>query len=224
MAHQIFVALTTEGTTDVRFLENIVQQAFEYVASECNRDIDIISYTLETTKVGKDSFADYVVAAAKEGLTAGATTIAVHSDSDRNTYDERKAYNFVPAKEAVCALSNDEACKLITPIIPVRMIEAWMLADKPLLKIEIGTTLSDHDLGIDGNPEQMADPKERITVAIRTANDRAKHKCPVRNVDISDLYETLGQSLDPEKLMRLESYQRFLDEIRATYREIGVLY
>ena len=224
MAHQIFVALTTEGTTDVRFLENIVQQAFEYVASECSRDIDIISYTLETTKVGKDSFADYVVAAAREGLTAGATTIAVHSDSDRNTYDERKAYNFVPVQEAVNALSDDEACKLITPIIPVRMIEAWMLADKPLLKIEIGTTLSDHDLGIDGNPEQMADPKERITVAIRTANDRATHKSPVRNVDISDLYEILGQSLEPEKLMSLESYQRFLDEIRATYREIGVMY
>ena len=104
------------------------------------------------------------------------------------------------------------------------MIEAWMLADKEQFRIEVGTTLSYHDLGIDGDPEQMADPKNKISLAIKTANERATHKKPVRDIDISDLYEILGQSLDVEKLMTMDSYCRFLDEIRALYRTLGLLH
>ena len=224
MAYQVIVALTTEGTTDVRFLENIVKQAFEHVSFECTMDIEILYQTLTTTKVGQGTFANYVVEAAKEAAECGATTVAVHSDADRNTYDERLEYNFVPAREAVNAENPEIICKQITPVIPVRMIEAWMLADKELFCFEVGTTLSYHDLGIDGTPEQMADPKAKISLAIRIANERATHKKPVKNIDISDLYEILGQSLDVEKLKSMDSYCRFLDEIRALYRNLGLLH
>lgn len=227
MAYQIIVALTTEGSTDIRFLENIVQQAFEYVSFECTRDIEIIYQTLATTKVGQGTFANYVVEAAKEAAEWGATTVAIHSDADRNSYDERKRQNFVPARTAVDAVNAadpDSICDKITPVIPVRMIEAWMLADKERFCIEVGTTLSYHDLGIDGDPEQMADPKSKISVAIRIANERATHKKPVKDIDISDLYEILGQSLDVEKLMTMNSYCRFLDEIRVLYRSLGLLH
>ena len=224
MAYTIIVGLTTEGTTDVRFLETIVEQAFEKVAQECPKDVEIMSLTLGTTKVGKDSFSDYVVEAAKEAVQCGVTTMAVHSDSDNNTYHERKNYNFVPAIETLASHPDDEVCKLITPVIPVRMVEAWMLADKNLLRLEIGTKLSEHDLGIDGDPESMADPKERISVAIRIANEYSTHKNPVKNIDISDLYEIIGQKLQPEQLMRFESYNLFLEEIRDTYRQLGILY
>lgn len=224
MAYQVIVALTTEGSTDIRFLENIVQQAFEHVSFECTKDIEIIYQTLTTTKVGQGSFANYVVEAAKEAAECGATTVAIHSDADKNTYDERLNYNFVPARNAVASQDSKSICKQITPVIPVRMIEAWMLADKEQFRIEVGTTLSYHDLGIDGDPEQMADPKNKISLAIKKANERATHKKPVRDIDISDLYEILGQSLDVEKLIAMDSYCRFLDEIRALYRTLGLLH
>lgn len=224
MAYQVIVALTTEGSTDVRFLENIVEQAFWHVSLECSKDIDIQFQTLSTTKVGKGSFVNYAVEAAKEAAECGATTVAVHSDADKNTYDERLEYNFVPAREAIDADASKTICKQITPVIPVRMIEAWMLADKEQFCIEVGTKLSFHELGIDGDPEQMADPKAKITLAIRTANERATHKKPVRDIDISDLYGILGQSLDVEKLKAMSSYRRFLDEIRALYRNLGLLH
>ena len=227
MAYQVIVAFTTEGSTDIRFLENIVQQAFEHVSFECTKDIEIIYQTLTTTKVGQGSFANYVVEAAKEAAERGATTVAIHSDADRNSYDERLEYNFVPAQEAVNAVKaeeKDSICDKITPVIPVRMIEAWMLADKEQFCIEVGTNLPYNVLGIDGNPEQMADPKNKISSAIRTANEHATHKKPVKDIDISDLYEILGQSLDVEKLKTLDSYCRFLEEIRALYRTLGLLH
>lgn len=224
MAYQVIVALTTEGSTDVRFLENIVKQAFEYVSFECSKNIEILYQTLSTRKIGQGSFANYVVEAAKEAAECGATTVAVHSDADKNTYDERRTYNFIPAIDAVNAEEPGKICKQITPVIPVRMIEAWMLADKELFRREVGTNLSDFDLDIEGDPEKMADPKKKITLAIRTANKRATHKKPVKDIDISDLYEILGQSLDVEKLMEMDSYCRFLDEIRALYRNLGLLH
>lgn len=205
-------------------MENIVEQAFWHVSLECSKDIDIQFQTLSTTKVGKGSFVNYAVEAAKEAAECGATTVAVHSDADKNTYDERLEYNFVPAREAIDADVSKTICKQITPVIPVRMIEAWMLADKEQFCIEVGTKLSFHELGIDGDPEQMADPKAKITLAIRAANERATHKKPVRDIDISDLYGILGQSLDVEKLKAMSSYRRFLDEIRALYRNLGLLH
>ena len=227
MAYQVIVALTTEGSTDIRFLENIVQQAFEHVSFECTKDIEIIYQTLTTTKVGQGSFANYVVEAAKEAAERGATTVAIHSDADRNSYDERLEYNFVPAQEAVNAVKaeeKDSICDKITPVIPVRMIEAWMLADKEQFCIEVGTNLPYNVLGIDGNPEQMADPKNKISSALRTANEHATQKKPVKAIDTIDLYEILGQSLDVEKLKTLDSYCRFLEEIRALYRTLGLLH
>lgn len=223
MAYQIIVALTSEGTTDVRFLENIVKQAFELVAQECDKDVEIFDVqTLNTTKIGYSKFSEYVIAASKESVGCGATTIAIHSDADKNTYDERKKYNFVPAQNALDTERNETVCKLVTPIIPVRMIEAWMLADTTLLKFEIGTKLSDHELGIDSDPEQMADPKYKIEEAIRIANQKSTHKKHVKNIDISELYETLGQRLETKNLASLKSYQRFLDEIRETFKSLGL--
>jgi hypothetical protein len=227
MAYQVIVALTTEGSTDIRFLENIVQQAFEHVSFECTKDIEIIYQTLTTTKVGLGCFANYVVEAAKEAAECGATTVAIHSDADKNSYNDRFMYNFEPAQNAVNAVKAEapnSICDKITPIIPVRMIEAWMLADKERFCIEVGTTLSHHDLGIDGNPEQMANPKDKISLAIRIANKHASHKKPVRDINISDLYEILGQSLDVEKLKTMDSYCCFLNEIRTLYRTLGLLH
>ena len=223
MTRQIFVLITTEGQTDLRFLDNIVKSAFEAVAYECEKELSISTFIFGT-KDKEASFADYVERKAREAITQGATTIAVHSDADKNSYDERLEYNFLPVFKKLENLGEDECCKLITPIIPVRMTEAWMLADTELLKQELGTELSDAELGLDGDPEKMANPKERIVSAIKTAKEHSRHKSPVKDVDISELYEILGQKLSIDKLSKLYSYRRFLDEIRSTYKSLGLLF
>lgn len=41
--YQLFAGLFAEGTTDIRFLENIVQTTLEKVAYECQGLIEVIS-------------------------------------------------------------------------------------------------------------------------------------------------------------------------------------
>lgn len=101
------------------------------------------------------------------------------------------------------------------------MMEAWMLADKDLLKAEIGTRKSDNDLGIDRDPEVIADPKSVIEEAIRVAQSDLPRRR--QRLTISDLYEIIGDKISIDKLLLLNSYRRFQEEVRSTYRALNYM-
>ena len=221
MVVQIFIGLATEGTTDIRFFESIVRRTFQEIAlQECRPDIDIDIRRLNTKKTGL-SFTEYVKQASYDGVKDfGMMVLAIHADADKETYDGRKKYNIDPAQEELDK-QGDDYCKILTPVIPVRMMEAWMLADKELLKSEIGTTKSDNDLKINRDPETIADPKAVIEEAIRIAqSDLPKRR---QRLTISDLYAIIGDKISINKLLPLDSYQKFQDEVRATYRTLNYM-
>ncbi len=220
MGKQIVVGLITEGPTDIRFLESIVRRTFEEIAFECIQDIDIYVHPLKTPKDG--SFIDYTTRASYDGITTlGIMTLAIHTDADRDTYQERMNNKIIPAQSALNEL-NDDYCKLLTPIIPVRMIEAWMLADKELLKSEIGTTKSDNDLGINRDPETIADPKHVIEEAIRIATEHLPKRR--QRLSISDLYAIIGDTVSLTELAKLDSYRKFQEVVRNTYRALNYMH
>ena len=221
MTVQIFIGLATEGTTDIRFFESIVRRTFQEIAlTECRSDIDIDIRRLNTKKTGR-SFVEYVKQASYDGVKDfGMMALAIHADADRETYDERKRYNIDPAQEELDK-QGDDYCKILTPVIPVRMMEAWMLADKDLLKSEIGTTKSDNDLGINRDPESIADPKAVIEEAIRIAQSGLPKRR--QRLTISDLYAIIGDKIGLDKLSLLDSYQRFQEEVRNTYRILSYM-
>ena len=102
------------------------------------------------------------------------------------------------------------------------MMESWMLADKALLKNEIGTTKTDNELKIDRAPETIADPKAVIEEAIRIAQQE-KTKRKRRELNISDIYFAMGQKITIKKLEQLQSYKHFQDDIRNAYRELHLM-
>ena len=102
------------------------------------------------------------------------------------------------------------------------MLEAWTLADKELLKKEIGTTKSDNDLGINRYPEGIGDPKQTIKEAIRIAReDLTKRRR--KDLTINELYLPIGQKIEIEKLDILPSFIKFKDSIRASFRTLNYL-
>ena len=79
------------------------------------------------------------------------------------------------------------------------MIESWMLADKELLKKEIGTVKTDFDLGISKRPEEYKNPKKIIEDAIRIAGlDITKRRR--KDLLVRDLYSIIGQKISLNKL------------------------
>lgn len=222
MAKQIFIGVVTEGSTDERFLMSVIQRTFESVAMQCAGEIEVISTMLRDVDKG-NSFSDLVLDASRKGIQQlGAMTVVVHTDSDTDSYKERYQHKFEPALNALNAFNGDENyCSIITPLIAVRMIEAWMLADKALLKDEIGTNLSDSALGIARDPEKIADPKAVISEAIRIATEG--HSRRRQSLSIAELYGALGASVSLDALLSLSSYRMFRQSVEDTFREIGYL-
>lgn len=222
MRKQLFIGLAAEGSTDIRFLESIVRRSFERVVyEECEQDVDIDIFPLKVPKTGK-SFPEFVAEAAKQGITTyGVVIIVIHSDSDKDTLEERMEDKFKPALNYLETLPDEDYCKIITPVIPIRMIEAWMMADPELIIDEIGTDMSSVQLGLNRSPETIADPKALISGAIAIAQERMPKKR--RSLRIGDLYEIIGDRIDLKSLDRLSSYGVFIKAIRISLRKLHYL-
>ncbi len=219
MIRQIIVGFASEGKTDMRFLENIIQRSFEKVAFECIGQIEILPVQPIQKKNG--SFVEIVKAYAQEADNRGIMVLCIHTDADSETDDDAFVHKIIPAFEAAWQ-SGDVICKNLVAIVPVQMTEAWMLSDTEVLKAEIGTEKSDNELGLYKFPEIYGDPKQAIADAIMLARQEyARHRR--RELSISDLYLPVGQKIDLNKLENLPSFVKFIDAVRGAFRELGYL-
>ena len=220
MTSQIIIGLIAEGTTDVKFLKNVIFRTVEEVSWECKAQLDIYDIQLITAK--GDSFVEKMTDALRKAY-AYTNALCIHADADSATIDRVMQRKFKPLFDSVALLNEESICKVIIPTIPVQMIESWMLADKSLLKRLINAgKLSDTDLFIDKMPEQYADPKSVINEAIRIA--MSSHTKRRRDqITIDDLYETLGNQIDLTSLRLLPSYRIFEENVRDAFRKLKLL-
>ena len=219
MGRQLFIGLAVEGNTDRRFLKSIVLRSFERILfQECDQVVDIDVFDLNTSKTGK-SFREFVASASQEGVQKyGILVLAVHADSDKETLRQRMEDKFIPAQEFLNELPEETHCRIMTPVIPIKMVEAWMLADTRLLREEIGTEMNDTELGFARDPETIADPKQLIQNAIRIAQSILPKKR--RQLSIGDLYEILGDKISLTALDRLPSFQAFISAARESLAQL----
>ena len=169
------------------------------------------------------SFIEQVIKSSETGLKSfGITTLCVHTDADNITKDNTYNNKINPAKQNLFSLNQDKYCTLLTPLVPIQMTESWMLADTELLKKEIGTTMSNSELGLNKEPEKITDPKNVISEAIRISRQEST-KRKRRNLSIDELYQSIGAKIELDKLDKLQSFRDFKEEIRNTYRALNHL-
>lgn len=224
MAAQIFIGIFAEGTTDLAFLEPVVEKTFNDILYREGQGVyDPIIEKIVITKTGKKSFIEQVEAAAQQGFDEfGMMILCVHTDADAPSAADTYAHKINPMLHRFTALDNSKYCKNIVPIIPIYETESWLLADKALFKEQIGTDKSDADLGISGNPERLNQPKEAIENAIRLALENYPKRR--RNLTIGDLYSPIGAALSISELEPFASFQDFKDKARTALRAINVLH
>ena len=115
-------------------------------------------------------------------------------------------------------------CKHIVAIVPIQMTESWMLADKNLLKEEIGIEKTDAELGIHLNPEAITNPKSLIENIIRLSKEDLPKRRRNRGLNISDLYQIIGQKIEISELEKLSSYVKFKNSLIEKLRELSYYY
>ncbi len=216
----LIIGFTTEGSTDVRFLESIIRRTFEAVACECEADIEI--YDVQHLPVEGSTFTDEVLRAARAAENSGVMVLCVHADADDDT-DANVVLTKIKPAFTLVEQHREEVCKNLVAIVPVQMTEAWMLADKELLRQEVGTNKTYQELDLARRPETIADPKEAIKNALRVAQEDAPRRRRNR-ITISDLYQRMGQKLSLDKLALLPSYARFRDAVREAFVKLNYLH
>lgn len=221
MANYLLIGLHTEGNTDIKFLESIVRRTYEAVAFDGRGDIDPDICCLNINKQGL-GFVEQVTKAAKEGVNSfGIRILCVHTDADSNTDETVFRSKIRPAQIALSELDESEGCKICSFAVPVYEMEAWMLADKALLKKQIGTELSDAELGINKKPEEISNPKEAIEEAIRLAREALRQRIRGK-LTIADLYLPIGQQVELDKLATIPSYIKFKNSVTDSLRALGL--
>lgn len=219
---QVFIGYTTEGTTDERFLETIIERTFVDIAFECLVDVEPVVKFLNVDKIGL-GFSDYVCKASQQGVDEiGMMVLCVHADADAKTIENVIDNKFNPAQKQLDSENDNTTCKIIVPVIPIQMMESWMLADKQLFKTEIGTKLTDSELKINKDPESFSDPKSVIEEAIRISRLHLTKKRR-KKLTIGEIYMPIGQKVSIKELETIPSYRCFQEQVRIAYRKLHLI-
>ncbi|RPI02212.1 MAG: DUF4276 family protein [Calditrichaeota bacterium] len=221
MSKQVIIGFTTEGKTDVQFLESVIQRSFEDVAFECDGEIEVLPVQYLEKQSG--SFIEAVKKYAQQAEEMGIMVLCIHADADAATDINTFKNKIYPAFTAVSQIIAENVCKNLVAIVPIQMTEAWMLSDKELLKAEIGTSKSDAELGIQKSPEVYPDPKQVIEMAIRIARQDLTRRYR-RKLTIAELYSLMGQKIALNKLKNLSSYQKFKEAVRDAFKSLNYLH
>ncbi len=221
MSNFILAGLYTEGKTDIRFLSSVVERTLFEIAYDCTGDIETELVILEFSKKGL-SFNEQVQNASKLGREKyGILLLFIHTDSDDENDDLVFKTKINPSLESLLQKGDHEYCKNLVAIVPIQMTESWMIADRELLKNEIGIDKTDAELGIHLNPESIKNPKFLIEDIIRLSKEDLTKRKRNKGLEISDLYQIIGQKIELSELNKIPSYIKFKNSLIAKLKELN---
>lgn len=221
MSNFILAGLYTEGNTDVRFLSSVVERTLFDIAFDCT---GVIETNLEIIEFGRTglNFNQQILNASKLGFEKyGILILFIHTDSDDATDTQVFQSKILPALDMLSQKSKEEYCVNLVAIVPIQMTEAWMLADKELLKDEIGIKNTDFELGIHLDAESISNPKELIESIIRKSKEDLTKRRRSKGLEISDLYQIIGQKIELSQLDKISSYLKFKGSLIAKLKELN---
>ncbi|MDR2237332.1 MAG: DUF4276 family protein [Chryseobacterium sp.] len=220
-SNQLFIGLISEGSTDNRFLFSVIKRTIDAIIFEYGGVTEI--YIEEIKKETGKKFVQQVIDANKDYHKENFINILlVHSDSDYHN-DSKAIKKFTLLMDEVSLIEDNLICKNIIPIIPIQMIEAWMLADIDLFLDVISSTKSKSELDLNGNPEAFTDPKDKIKNALQIINlERPKKRR--KDLQIAELYQLIGQKIEIEKLLGLNSFEKFYNDLINILNKLKFIY
>jgi len=122
MIRQVIIGFTTEGSTDIRFLESVIQRSFEDVAFECIGQVEVLPIQYIEKQSG--NFVEAVKDYSRQAESIGVMALCVHADADATSDSNTLNNKIKPAFTAVKALQGEPVCKNLVAIVPVQMTEA----------------------------------------------------------------------------------------------------
>lgn len=215
---QIAIAFYGEGPTDRYFLPPIIRRTAEdIVARKASYFVEVLEVDVIDNIAKQRKGKDILEAAIQYSYY---DMLVVHKDADRRSYDETFTYCFEPGYLLVQAMQKG-VCNVLVPIIPIREVEAWMLADPVTLK-EVFTIKK--RLQSPGLPkpaksvEEDPDPKATFNKVI------AQAASPPKSDEMSSYYEELAEKIKLERLQEVLAYRKFMEQLTAAFIKLNCIH
>lgn len=206
----VVVGLFCEGPTDRRFLPPVIYRTLlalllERPDARVELQEEIVLYPERTNDecaraICRDR--DHV------------DVFVVHADAARPQNDQAQERIIGPIR----ALAG-ERCGLaparIVPLLPVREMEAWILADPDAIARAVGFRSWPDGVPLGWQPERaesVPDPKRTLDEAVRALSGGRRGR---RSFGAGAFLDLIAAEADLGRLGRLASYQRFRAELRA---------
>ncbi len=220
--NMLVLGLYVEGPTDDRFLPVIIQRTAEQILLQHNRAEVIVLEPIIMKKYPDIAHRnESILRSARDAY--GFHALIIHADADGPSRNEAFHNRFEPGNTLVQACAEN-VCKDLIPLIPVRMIEAWMLADQDQFLSALGIKTSQQELGLHPKAKQVEsyhDPKAVISSVIqRTYPDKPQQWGRIRG----QLYADLAPMIRLSQLKDVPAYQQFVSDFTATLKAINIIY
>lgn len=201
------LAFFGEGRTDRRFLIPLLSRLSDEVARSIGFVGDISDIFPCEEPTPRSTALDYRILHVARDLATGFHVLFVHQDGGRDR-DEALRLRVQPGVARVRAA--DLSIEIV-PVVPVRMMETWALADGEALGRVLGTTRDLHALGLPpvSDVEGVQDPKALLADVIREVVGR--RRSPPNYLD------RLGEEVNLCELRRLPSFVETEALVRETF-------
>lgn len=139
----------------------------------------------------------------------------VHRDADRGSVSQRE--------DEIRAAAGSNGAPAAICLIPVRMTEAWLLADEMAIRRAAGNTSGTANLGIPPTArlEAQADPKSMLFAALERASELGPHR--LRRFDRNQARRQISGFMDdPSMLRKLPSFVHFESQVRDFFLQGGL--
>lgn len=213
MPQQVIIAFCGEGKTDHYALPHLLRRIVEDILISRNAEIEVVQpldYPLPDLN-GQGVANQYRSLANK---ATGAHLICVHHDAGNLTLQERRRLNFEPGAAAVGP--GGKRRPVFIPVIPVREMEAWLLADTAAIEDVVGDVPSNVPLpSTHRDLERLQDPKLILSAIIEAQTHHLS--------DHAVLLEALAEELDLQALSALPAVQSLRRELEEGLTRQGFL-
>jgi hypothetical protein len=223
----LVMALAVEGPTDTRFFPPLLQRTAESLLLLRGIDtIDVLDPVVSRFPPDIETQAEGILWLAQQ--LAGYEALVIHIDADAPSVERAMRERYTPGLDLVQAAreAGTDVCRHLIPLVPIRMLESWMLADGLKLREVIGTDESEQALGLPAVPHQVEhipEPKRVLADVLRRAFGNNRRRQRRATQDLPQIQELLGRQIRLDQLRRVPSFVTFETLLASAFVELRLI-
>lgn len=204
----IRAGLYAEGRTDYEFLLPIINRLLDDIAARLFSGAYELAETLGIdAPSGTSGGRAERIQQAILGNVDSCDLFILHADGAGDSEGIRQS-QVTPGIQLVTSASSHADVHVVA-CIPVREIEAWLLADSKPFERVLGKT---RPILLPKQPEAEIDPKNCLRKILKDGDVR---------IGVNDVYRSFGENVQFDKLRSLPAFRAFEEELGHTLESLG---